>query len=149
MIKSIDALAHIGITVSDLEKSVKFYCENFGMTFMRGRTFDEQFFDAAKTLYKLENTTCKIAVLDIPGGGQLELFEFSNQLTPEYVPWNRVGITHIAVITESFEEIDKQMRTNGVEYCMDVGVRPDGGHWVFVSDPDGNMIEVMEPFKQN
>jgi len=147
MAKSIDALAHIGITVSDLDRSVKFYSENFGMTYARGRTFEKEFFEAVKTLYRLEDVSCKIAVLDIPGGGQLELFEFSSQLSPEYVPWNRVGITHFAVITENFAEVEKQMRANGVEYCMDVGVRPDGGHWLFVRDPDGNMIEVMEPFK--
>ena len=34
--KMIDTVTHIGITVEDLERSVKFYCENFGFVYLRG-----------------------------------------------------------------------------------------------------------------
>jgi catechol 2,3-dioxygenase-like lactoylglutathione lyase family enzyme len=27
--------------------------------------------------------------------------------------------------------------------------RFDGGHWVFVRDPDGNMVEIAEPMRKH
>ena len=144
--KTIDTLIHIGITVTNVERSVEFYMKNFGMALHRRSEFPEAFFDANKNLYGLEKTTCKTAVLKTPNGIQLELFEFSKQLSPEKVPWNRAGITHFALTTEDVTEFAKQLRENGVEFCMDVGTRPDKGHWLFVRDPDGNLIELMEPF---
>ena len=142
----IKALTHIGITVQDLERSVKFYCENFDMVYRRGAQFGEPFFEKNKSLYQLENITCKTAVLDIPGGSQLELFQFSDNQPQEEVPWNRAGITHIALETDDVQALSEKLRANGVVFCIDVGTRPDNGHWVFVRDPDANLIEVMEPF---
>ena len=77
----------------------------------------------------------------------LELFHFSSQLTPGRTPWNRSGITHFAVTTDDVPAMAEQLRANGVEFCIEVGTRPDGGHWLFVRDPDGNLVEVMEPFR--
>lgn len=148
--KVIDAVVHIGITVEDLDRSVKFYCDNFGFTYLRGAHFTQPFFEKNQTLYQLEpeSTQCHTAVLEAPGRGlQLELFRFTNHLDPVRVPWNRCGITHFAVTTPDVLVMAEQLRKNDVEFCIDVGVRPDGGHWVFVRDPDGNMIEVMEPFR--
>jgi len=145
--KTIDSLTHIGITVTDIERSIEFYCINFGFKLKRRNVFNEQFFAARPNLYKLNNTTCKTAILVAPDSTELEFFEFVPQLASEDIPWNRVGITHIALTTDDVPAIEKQLRVNGVEFCMDVGIRPDGGNWVFVRDPDNNLIEVMEPFK--
>lgn len=148
--KTIDIVTHIGITVENLDRSVKFYCENFGFKYLRGAHFTEPFFTKNENLYHLppSSTECHTAVLEAPNHGlQLELFRFSDHLCPEVVPWNRNGITHFAVTTDDVPAFAEQLRKNKVEFCIDVGVRPDGGHWVFVRDPDGNLIEVMEPFR--
>lgn len=144
--KKIDGLVHVGITVSDLERSIAFYENNFGFKTLGRAAFDEAFFAAAPTLYELEDTTCPIAILAAPGGVQIELFQFIPQLTKEKVPWNRAGITHFAVSTDDVLEMCKQLKANNVEFCMEPMQRDDGGYWVFLRDPDGNMIELMEPF---
>ena len=144
--KPIDAIVHIGLTVDDLERSIEFYSKNFGMTLHRRNEFNEAFFEGRKTLYELENATCKIALLKAPNGVQIELFQFSKHLSPERVPWNRSGITHFAVTTDDVVEYAKHLRQNNVEFTMEIATRPDKGHCVFVRDPDGNLIEVMEPF---
>lgn len=148
--RKIDSVTHIGITVSDLERSTRFYCDCFGFTYVRGAHFTQPFFEKNHSLYGLppETTECKTAVLQSPGCAvQLELFRFSSHLEPQRVPWNRNGITHFALTTADVDGLAQQLRENGAEFCMDVGVRPDGGKWVFVRDPDGNLIEVMEPFR--
>lgn len=149
MIK-IDAVAHIGITVADLERSVQFYCDNFGFTYLRGAHFAGSFFEKNFSLYQLppETIKCRTAILESPNKGvQLELFLFSEMLENKPVPWNRNGITHFAVTTNDVESLVEQMKKNNVEFCMEPGIRPDNGRWVFVKDPDGNLIEIMEPFR--
>lgn len=146
----IDAVAHIGITVEDLERSVKFYCENFGFNYLRGAHFSRPFFEKNHSLYHLspETTQCHTAVLESPDHNmQLELFRFTNHLAPEQTPWNRCGFTHFAMTTSDVPSMVAQLQKNNVEFCIDMDVRPDGGHWVFVRDPDGNLIEIMEPFR--
>lgn len=145
--KHIDNFAHVGITVRDLDRSIDFYTNNFGFKLLGKARFDEDFFAAAPTLYNLQNTVCPIAILSAPDGMQIELFEFQPQLEPEKIPWNRVGITHIAFATDNVPEMYEQLKARNIEFCMEPMVRPDGGHWVFLRDPDGNMIELMEPIK--
>ena len=144
--KAIDKLTHVGITVSDIERSIEFYERNFGFKVVGRTVFDEAFFTAATPLYDFTDTTCPLAIMAAPCGVQIELFQFIPQLEKERVPWNRVGITHIALATDNVLEMCKQLRANKVEFCMEPLQRGDGGYWVFLRDPDGNMIELMEPF---
>lgn len=143
--KSIDGPAHVGITVSDIDRSIDFYGRNFGFKLLGRTVFDEAFFAAAPKLYDFEGTTCPLAIMEAPGRALIELFQFIPQLDKEHVPWNRAGITHIALTTDSVLEMCPQLRANGVEFCMEPLQREDGGYWVFLRDPDGNMIELMEP----
>ena len=77
--KSIDSICHIGVTVSDLDRSIDFYEKNFGFKLLRKAAFDQAFFDAAPTLYGLKDTTCPIAMLASPCGVLLELFQFGRE----------------------------------------------------------------------
>jgi Lactoylglutathione lyase and related lyases len=146
--KKIDTVTHIGITVSDLDVSSRFYCEALGFEPLRRAHFPEAFFIKNKTLYNLgDEMICDTAVLVSPDGLQLELFRFKDMLPAQTTPWNRVGITHFAVTTDDVETIAQQLRDYDAQFMMEIGVRPDGGHWLFVRDPDGNLIEIMEPFR--
>ena len=144
--KAVDGLTHVGVTVSDIERSIEFYERNFGFKVVGRNVFDEAFFAAAPTLYGFKDTTCPMALMAAPGGVLIELFQFIPQLEKEHVPWNRIGITHIALVTDSVPDMCPQLRANGVEFCMEPMLRGDGGYWLFLRDPDGNMIELMEPF---
>jgi len=133
--------------VSDIDRSIDFYKKNFGFKVLGRSVFDQAFFDAAPTLYEnIKDTSCPIVLMAAPCGVVIELFQFIPQLDKEFVPWNRVGITHIALATDSVLDMCPQLRENGVTFCMEPMQRPDGGYWVFLRDPDGNMVELMEPF---
>jgi catechol 2,3-dioxygenase-like lactoylglutathione lyase family enzyme len=140
---------HVGITVSDLNASVKFYEEVFGFECRNTTKFDEKFLGAAPSLYHLENTTADVAFLVSPNGIVLEMFQFSPSL-PNGGPalWNVPGYTHIALSVDDLPAFAKHLREKKVEFCMPVLDRFDGGHWVFVRDPDGNMVEVAEPMRK-
>ena len=141
---------HVGITVSDIEASVKFYEEVFGFTCRLRKKFEADFFAAAPTCYRLPaGTYSDMAFMVAPNGITLEMFGF-NPLIPktEDIPWNRPAWTHIALSVEDLPEFAKHMKAKGVKFCMEVMDRHDGGHWVFVLDPDGNMIEIAEPMRK-
>ena len=141
--------AHVGITVSDLERSVKFYEEVFGFTCRNRTSFDEKFLGAAPTLYRLEDTVSNVAFMVSPNGITLEMFQFIPDIPKtELTPWNQPGYTHIALLTDDVPAFAEHMKKLNVDFCMEVLPRFDGGHWVFVRDPDGNMIEVTEPMRK-
>ena len=141
-------LTHVGITVSDLDASVKFYEEVFGFTCRDRHTFDEEFISAVPNLYKLSNTIADAAFIVASNGIVLELFQFKPALPEDgRFAWNRTGHTHIAFTLDDLPEFAKHMRAKNVRFCMDVLEKQDGSHWVFVQDPDGNLIEVSEPWR--
>lgn len=144
----INSFGHVGITVSNLENSIAFYCKYLGLKLLKISYLGPEVIHAFAQLYQLEKTAlCKTAILQIPDGGALELFSFTPELPPEYVPWNRVGLTHIAFLTEFVLPIYEFMKKDSVELCDVLAARPDGGLRFFIRDPDGNLIEIMEPFR--
>lgn len=145
-------MVHVGVTVSDIERSKAFYSQNFGfepLAEMSFTAYEDGFFadsEDAPELYKVEaGSTCPLALMAVPGKHMiLELFQFTPQKPAETVPWDRPGITHFAFETEHFDELHARLKANGVNFIMRPGTRAaDGLKWVFLRDPDGNMIELL------
>ena len=139
---------HVGITVSDIDASIKFYEEVFGFTCRDRVTFNEKFLAQAPDLYKLSGATAQAAFIQASNGIVLEMFQFDPALPDDgRFAWNRAGHTHIAFMIDDLPEFAKHMRAKNVRFCMDVLEKADGSHWVFVQDPDGNLIEISEPWR--
>lgn len=145
-------LIHVAMTVSDMERSIEFYKKNFNFKLLDELLFtayENGFFaesDDSRELYKVEEgSDCKVALLEEENGSMiLELFQFRPLQPAQEVPWNRVGITHIAFSTDHFTELYERLVANGADFLMRPGTRvADGLHWVFLRDPDGNMIELL------
>jgi len=143
-------IAHVGMTVRDMDTMVAFYRENFGFEVINSATLKHRFFQEAPEMYNVsEETICPFALLQQPGGGvMLELFQFIPQQDRIEVPWARPGIHHFAIATEHFDELYEKLKANGIQFCMNVSTyRSDKGKWVFFRDPEENLVEVFEPFK--
>jgi catechol 2,3-dioxygenase-like lactoylglutathione lyase family enzyme len=147
----VGVIDNVAITVSDIERSLKFYQENFGFEiYLRAEftAYKDGFFAEtpyARSLYQVpEGTKCPLVIMTNPdGGASLEMFQFTPQKAPERVPWDRVGITHFAFTTTRFTEVYNELKGKGVEFCMEPSVREsDQYKWAFMRDPDGNLIEL-------
>lgn len=137
------SFSHVGITVSDFNRAVRFYWEVFGCPLVgvadtpseRVRTFFGV--DAAEP-------RCKIGWIRAPGGGVLEIFEFKPNQGPAPVPWNRVGLTHISFNVRNLQGWYDYLQSKGVE-CVSRPERSPRGHsFFFARDFDGNLIELMD-----
>jgi lactoylglutathione lyase len=127
---AITGIAHIGIRVHDLERSVQFY-ELLGFTKTAGPIGPEP-----------------VAILDHPSGVEINLVlnapaaKEPNVLMD--VPEKHAGITHVALLCPDILAAKAALEGHGIQLSggpVRFGPRAQG---VFVRDPDGNVIELHQ-----
>ena len=137
------SFSHVGITVSDFNRAVKFYWDVFGCPLVGvADTPPERirsFFGVDADL-----PTCKIGWIRVPGGGVLEIFAFEPKQPPVAIPWNRIGLTHFSLNVSNLPRWYDYLQQKGVE-CVSRPERSPRGHsFFFAKDFDGNLIELMD-----
>ncbi len=138
------SFSHVGICVSDLERSLRFYTEVLGFTLKQsipelGTPFD--------TLVELPGAKLRVHQVQL-GGVTLELIGFIDTQVvgpAERRPMNQRGITHLTLVTDDLETVLARVEEFGG--TVHPGTRVDSafGPIVFCSDPDGVRIELMQP----
>jgi lactoylglutathione lyase len=125
-------LAHLGIRVHDLERSLGFY---------RLLGFD-------KTLGPIGPEP--VAILMHPSGVEINLvLNAPEASTPNVlmdVPVKAPGVTHIALSCPDIAAAAKALGDAGVA-IRDKVTFPNGSQAIFVRDPDGVVIELNQPRK--
>ncbi len=123
-------LAHIGIRVHDLERSVRFY-ELLGFTKTAGPIGPEP-----------------VAILDHPSGVEVNLvLNAPNANEPNIlmdVPQKHPGITHFALLCPDIMAAKQQLESAGIALSggpMRLGPEAQA---IFVRDPDRNVIELHQ-----
>ena len=126
----ITGIAHIGIRVHDLERSVKFYAV-LGFTKTLGPIGPEP-----------------VAILDHPSGVEINLIlNAPDAAAPNIlmdVPAKHPGITHIALLVPDLDAARAQVEAAGIALSggpIQFGPKARG---FFVRDPDSNVIELHE-----
>lgn len=130
-------LQHVGLVCSDLEKSVKFYTENFGLPKIREAELP------ASEMKILFGVPLRAKVISLKAEGQIiELFNFYDRPAPSLNPAGNLGISHFALLVGPRKEFAEKLKAKGVELIyLDRG----GGQAVyFARDPDGILIELRE-----
>ncbi len=137
--------SHVGITVSDFNKAVKFYWEVFGCPLVgvsdappeRVRAFFGVGADHPAP-------RCKIGWIRVPGNAVLEIFAFEPKLPPAEIPWNRVGLTHFSFNVRNTHKWHDYLVSKGVQIVSKPEQSPRGHWFFFVRDFDGNLIEMID-----
>ena len=160
------SFSHVGITVSNFGRAVRFYWDVFGCPLVgvadtppeRVRSFfrvsapsppaaspdEPPSPDTASAAQGAPEPRCKIGWIRAPGGAVLEIFEFQPQLPPDRIPWNKVGLTHMSFNVRNTQKWYDYLVSQGVE-CVSRPERSPRGHWFFFArDVDGNLIEMMD-----
>lgn len=147
-IAAVTALNHVGITVGRLDRSLSFWNELVGLE-LRGR--GEVAFPHLDEIIGLGPTRLAWAELEIPGGGMLELFEY---LEPAGRPLAQrtsdPGSVHLCLECEDLDALLGRIQAAGYDSRSETPVTIPLGDWegfrcVYVVDPDGVTLELVEP----
>ncbi len=121
---------HTMIRVGNLEKSIKFYTENFGMKLIRQKDYPGGKFTLAFIGYgDEENNT----VIELTHNWETESYDLGD------------GFGHFALGVEDIYSVCDKLREDGVIISREPGPMKHGTTVIaFVKDPDGYSIELIE-----
>jgi len=129
--KEITRINHIGLRVSNLETTRGFY-EKLGFEFIIGPIGPEP-----------------VAIMEHPSGVNINfILNASDNNTLNVlmdVPEKHTGYTHIALEVTDLESVQQYLES--INYIITEGpvVLPDGASFIFIRDPDDNVIEFHKP----
>ena len=130
---------HVGLAVSDLDKSRRFYEAVLGFEFKNEATFPDT---ATVKLFAMEAPVGLHVAYLHRDGWVLELlaFEDAGVTPPRQRPMNEPGLTHFSVAVDDIEETESLAAAYGGEVASDRGFK---GLVSMIRDPDGQLIELL------
>ena len=147
----IHEVTHIGITVSDIERSTTFYRDVLGLEFIGSVTMKG---DETDRLFQIKNCVAKIAYLNGSKGSlapPIELIQFVSEDCEIDTPTLRkTSISEICFRVDNIDNVYKDLKAKGVEFLSEpqfFDFRKDGfskSKAVYFKDPDGVILELME-----
>ena len=134
---------HMGIVVSDMEKSLKFYRDLLGLKVKSLVDEEGEFLD---NMLAHENVKNKVAKLYAKNGNALvELIDSKSYGNKKDRDFFTIGASHFAFTVDNLEKTYDYLVKNGVKFTAPPQQTPDGFAKVtFCEDPDGTLIELVE-----
>lgn len=143
-------LHHLGLTVSDIERSIVFYRDVLGMTLIRRRPHVDNDYVALQTGY--QNVVLNVASFKVsPDSLQsLEVVQYMNHVgSPAETATNRAGNSHLCLLVDDLRACHADLKAKGVRFKSDpvtITAGPNaGGLVVYFYDPDGYTLELFQP----
>ena len=143
---------HVGLTVSDLERSIAFYRDVLGLEFQ-----GEIFMEGEETDKMFRRVNCKARVAYLKGSKAVEappveLIQFVNNEVKK-VPSDlfTTSISEVCFYTDDIDSAYKHLVDNNVECLSEpqyFDFRADGfgeSRAFYFRDPDGIILEMMQP----
>ena len=130
---------HVGLCVTDLVRSRRFYEDALGFTFQR----DMQVPDSITgRMMRIEPPVGMSAVYLVRGSFLLELLHFDRAGNPpaRQRVMNEPGLTHLSICVDDIDATAALAADLGGEVLADTKL---GGHVVMIRDPDGQLIELL------
>jgi catechol 2,3-dioxygenase-like lactoylglutathione lyase family enzyme len=138
-------VSHIGICVSDLERALAFYADALGF-----RKRDELALqgEPAATLLRLPKLRMRAVYLE-RDGVRIELLHYAEPGSlGDGAPreMNRLGLTHLSLRVDDLDAAVRELEARGVRVLHDTRIDNPKlrAQAVFVSDPDGTLIELVQ-----
>jgi catechol 2,3-dioxygenase-like lactoylglutathione lyase family enzyme len=140
-------LHHTGLTISNLERSLRFWRDAMGMTVLFEQEKAGGYLEAIVT-----EPGAHVRMAHLAFGGQgprIELFEYITPFGGRHLSRPAdVGFAHICVACDDLDaRLERLVAAGGTPLSdpvvIDTGVNR-GGRGVYLRDPDGHMVELFE-----
>jgi catechol 2,3-dioxygenase-like lactoylglutathione lyase family enzyme len=132
---------HVGTTVSNLDRAVEFYRDVLGLSVLDRFTVSGERFSTA---VDVDGATGRFAHLDADGI-RVELVEYDPERERQSeAAVNRIGEKHLGLTTDDVDQFHDSL-PSVVETLSEPQTTDTGSRILFVRDPDGNVIEIIEP----
>lgn len=132
---------HYGVTVSDMDEALGFYRDTLGLEETERLSFASEAFS---TFAGVEDADVEIRFLDA-GGAAVELLEYAAPAgdATEGVSNNDVGAAHVCLAVPDLGAVYEDL-ADDVEFLSPPQTLSNGATVVYVFDPDGNVVELLE-----
>lgn len=133
------AAHHVGLTVSNLERAIEFYRDGLGFPLLdRFEVSGEAF----STVVGIENASGTFAHLDA-GAVRLEVVEYDPEADGTNAELNQPGAAHVGIAVDDVDAFLEDL-PESVEPMSEPRTTASGTRLVFLRDPDGNLVELLE-----
>ncbi|QXC60894.1 VOC family protein [Aquihabitans sp. G128] len=146
---ALQGFSHIGICVTDIERSTRFYTEALGFTQLYGVDFVGG--EVAATMEQDGGFRSAMLLRDDVRIELLQWIDVPMTGTGERKPMTQLGFTHLSFRVDDIDELTAAVRAAGGEvhaHTLSVLGDPAGAvaptKLLYLTDPDGTRIELME-----
>jgi len=138
--------SHLGICVSDLERSIRFYCEGLGFAVAESHSVGEEF----GKLMELDAVALRSQFIRREAMA-IELLHFTSPATTGdggRRPMNALGLTHLSIRVDDVSAVAAGLEAlggkvlSGTRTTFELPGAPLD--FVYCTDPDGVRIELMQ-----
>lgn len=147
----VNGFIHSGITVKNVENALDFYVGILGFELLSTQIANSDYIFDIVELPGLKEI--KIAFVQIPGGHVIEILEYVGIDTyPGHARSCDYGTGHICLSVENLEALFEELKAKGITFKskkvanITMGANK-GAKAVYMLDPDGYIIELMEKSK--
>ncbi len=139
--------AHTNLIAEDWRALARFYQDVFGCFPVREVDFQGGGLGAG---VRIAGAHLRGVHLRLPGHGEggptLEIFTYNRLLGRDDTATNRPGYGHIAFRVENVEQARRMvLQAGGREYGQITTMPGAPTTWCYVTDPEGNLIELLQP----
>jgi len=148
-----NTINHAGFTVGSVEESLRFYRDTIGLEVEESRS-GEWSGPFLTHLIGYRGTHLRIAMVRCKDGSRIQLEEFVHpELERATHEWGQPGSGHLCVEVDDIFAVWAAVRQGGYRIVSDpaepVPLPPEsvhaGGFFLGVLDPDGHVIELLQP----
>lgn len=135
-------VSHVGICVSDLDRSLRFYCEGLGFSAAESHAIGNEFADTLEVPRDVDLTSQFIR----REGLSVELLHYRSPGTHgrPSASRNQVGLTHLSFIVPDLEAAAARLVECGGTILEPTRTKAEGIYLLFLADPDGTRVELMQ-----
>lgn len=141
----ITGIHHFALTVSDMDRSMAFYRDLFGLEVLSDRAVERDYVEEITAV-----PGAHLRIVHLRGyGAQVELLQY---LAPRGAPRARAlpdaGSAHLCFVSDDLDaEVERLQAADVIFRSLPVTTTngPNrGGRGIYVEDPDGNAVEVVQ-----